>query len=129
MSLLIVNIFNFSSSLDLKNFAADIATIASSALAFLCKVLVESYHWTSRPEIRLQGGGGRWEEGETKRGEEGRGMNNRRGGIILDEPLGAARLSLVRTFYLILKRNRGEHLDEVPDCCWHALIIWFFEKK
>ncbi len=102
---------------------------------------MESYHWPSRPEIRLQGGGGRWEEGETKeegggrreerggRKEEEGGMNNIRGGIILDEPLGAARLSLVRTFYLILRRNRGEHLDEVPDCCWHALIVWFFEKK
>ena len=110
----------------------------------------------------MQGGGGRWEEGEMKGGgreegggrkEEGGGKRegggrmeevgrkreegkceerrkeDRRGGIILDEPLGAARLSLVRTFYLILKKNRGKLLEEVPDCCWHALMVWFFEKK
>ena len=71
------------------------------------KKLVESYHWEEKHEFRIQN-------------------------LILDETFTNVRYQLLSTFYHIIKNdisNKCALLNDVNESCWHALILWFFDKK
>jgi len=68
---------------------------------------VESYYWEDKIEFRLQN-------------------------IILDDVFTNTRYQLLTTFYLIIQNdvpNKCPLLNEINESCWHALILWFFDKK
>lgn len=91
----------------LEAFAKKIHQISQRYFDFLLKKIIETYYWEDKNEIQFQN-------------------------LILDETFGHARFEMLRTFSLILQNdipNSCFLLNEVNEAAWHAIILWFFDKK